>query len=107
MEERRYQELAAVAFRKLLDLFDTIDADDADLEPGGDVIRITFRGGARVVVNTQRPARQIWLAGGSRAWHFSYDEAHSQWRDDKSGEELFATLAQLTRDAVGIELNAN
>lgn len=105
MEERRYQDLARVAFRRLLDLFDSIDADDADVEPGGDVIRITFRGGARVVINTQRPARQIWLAGGSRAWHFSYDEAKAQWLDDKSQQELFATLGTLTRDAIGIELH--
>lgn len=104
MDERRYQDLAAVAFRKLLDLFDVIDADDADVEPGGDVIRITYRGGARVVVNTQRPARQIWLAGGNRAWHFSYDEGAAQWLDDKTREELFATLSRLTRDAIGIEL---
>ncbi len=104
MEERRYQDLAALAFRKLLDLFDAIDADDADVEPGGDVIRITYRGGARIVVNTQRPARQIWLAGGSRAWHFSYDEAQAQWLDDKTREELFTTLGKLTRDAIGIEL---
>lgn len=104
MEERRYQELAAAAFRKLLDLFDPIDADDVDVEPGGDVIRLTYKNGARVVVNTQRPARQIWLAGGSRAWHFSYDEGKSVWLDDKTSEELFATIAKLTHDAIGIRL---
>lgn len=105
MEERRYQDLAAVAFRKLLDGFDPIDAEDADVEAGGDVIRITYRDGAKVVVNTQRPARQIWLAGGSRAWHFSYDEASAQWLDDKSSEELFATVSRLTQDAIGVALS--
>jgi len=104
MDERRYQDLAAIAFRTLVDGFDMIDADDADLETGGDVIRITFRGGARVVINTQRPARQIWLAGGSRAWHFSYDDDSSSWLDDKSRQELFATIATLTREAIGAEL---
>lgn len=104
MDERRYQDLAREAFRKLLDLFDAIDAEDADVEPGGDVIRITYRGGARVVMNTQRPARQIWLAGGSRAWHFSYDDTKSAWLDDKSAEELFSVIAQLTQDAIGIHL---
>jgi len=102
MEERRYQDLAAVVFRKLLDGFDVIDAEEADVEAGGDVVRITYRGGAKVVVNTQRPARQIWLAGGSRAWHFSYDDASAQWLDDKSREELFTTIAKLTLDAIGI-----
>jgi CyaY protein len=104
MDERRYQNLAEGVFRTLVDLFEEIDAEDADLETTGDVIRITFRGGARVVINTQRPARQIWLAGGARAWHFSYDEPSSAWLDDKSHEELFATVATLTRDAIGVEL---
>lgn len=104
MDERHYQDLAAVAFRKLTDAFDAIDADDADLESSGDVIRITFRGGARVVVNTQRPARQIWLAGGSRAWHFSYDDNTSRWLDDKSQQEFFATVALLTHEAIGVAL---
>lgn len=102
MEERRYQDLAAAAFRKLLDGFDSIDAEDADVEAGGDVVRITYRGGSKVVVNTQRPARQIWLAGGARAWHFTYDESSTQWLDDKSGEELFATIVQLTQVAIGV-----
>lgn len=102
MEERRYQDLAVVAFRKLLDGFDPIDAEEADVEAGGDVVRITYRDGAKVVVNTQRPARQIWLAGGSCAWHFSYDEASAQWLDDKSREELFTTIARLTQAAIGI-----
>lgn len=107
MDERRYQDLAAVAFRKLTDLFDAIDAEDADVETSGDVIRITFRGGARVVINTQRPARQIWLAGGSRAWHFSYDDSSGSWLDDKSRQELFATLGTLTHDAIGVALRVS
>jgi CyaY protein len=104
MDERRYQDLAAVAFRKLTDAFDAIDADDADLESSGDVIRITFRGGARVVINTQRPARQLWLAGGSSAWHFSYDDAAGKWLDDRSQQEFFEIIARLTQQAIGVVL---
>ena len=71
----------------------------------GDVIRIDFRGGQRVVLNTQRPARQLWLAGGASAWHFSYDPARDSWLDDKGrGVELYAQLAALAKQAVGLEL---
>jgi CyaY protein len=105
VDERRYERLAAEALGRVLDMFEAIDPDDADVEPAGDVVRIDFRGGARVVLNTQRPARQLWLAGGTAAWHFSYDEATGRWMDDKGrGDELFATLARLAHEAAGLEL---
>jgi CyaY protein len=106
MDEREFEKRAADAFKRVLDLFEDIDPDDADVEPSGDVIRIDYRGGGRVVLNTQRPARQLWLAGGQRAWHFSFDAGRSEWLDDKGqGHELYATLASLTRAAVGRDLD--
>lgn len=105
MDEPEYERLAADALRRVLDLYADVDSDDADVEPGGDVVRITHRDGSQIVVNTQRPARQIWLAGGRSAWHFSYDAESARWLDDKGrGDELFATLRRLTHDATGIAL---
>ena len=105
MEEREFEKRAADAFKRVLDLFEDIDPDDADVEPSGDVIRIDYRGGARVVLNTQRPTRQLWLAGGQRAWHFNFDAQQDKWLDDKGrGEELYATLSALTQAAIGRQL---
>jgi len=104
MDERTYEKLASETFRRVLDLFDAVDPDDADVEPSGDVIRIDLRNGDRIVLNTQRPARQIWLAGGQRAWHFSYDSESERWLDDKGRGELFGTLRELTQSAIGLEL---
>lgn len=104
MDEKHYLELAHRAFARIQDAFDAVDADDADIDSAGDVLTITFRDGHRSVVNTQRPARQIWLAGGDRAWHFSWDAKAERWLDDKgSGAELFATLAEIAR-ARAVEL---
>ena len=105
MDELEFERRAAQAWKRVLDLFEDVDAEDADVEQAGDVIRIDFRGGQRLVLNTQRPARQIWLAGGSQAWHFSYDPAQDLWFDDKGrGVELYAQVAALTKQAVGIDL---
>jgi len=106
MDERAYEKLASDTFKRVLDLFEQVDPDDADVEPSGDVIRIDLRNGQRIVLNTQRPARQIWLAGGQSAWHFSYDATSSRWLDDKGRGELFDTLRNLTRDAIGLSLPA-
>ena len=102
MDEATYERLAADTFKRVLDLFQDVDPDDADVESSGDVIRIDLRTGQRIVLNTQRPVRQIWLAGGQSAWHFSYDG--SRWLDDKGRGELFDVLCALTRAAVGLEL---
>ena len=101
MDEHEFERHAADAWKRVLDLFENIDPDDADVEQAGDVIRIDYRGGARVVLNTQRPARQLWLAGGSQAWHFSYDRGRGAWLDDKGRGELYATLSELTQGAIG------
>jgi len=102
MDESTYERLAADTFTRVLDLFQDVDPEDADVEPAGDVVRIDLRSGQRIVLNTQRPVRQIWLAGGQSAWHFSYDGR--LWLDDKGRGELFEVLQRLVRDAIGVEL---
>ena len=104
MDEARFRQLADETFKQILDGFDAIDADDADVETAGNTIHIAFRGGARCVVNTQGAVSQIWLAGGQSGWHFSWDEGTRAWIHDKgTGDELLATLARLTREAIAIE----
>jgi CyaY protein len=105
MDEREFERRAAEAYKHVLDLFEDIDPEDADVEQAGDVIRIDYRGGGRVVLNTQRPTRQLWLAGRSRAWHFNFDAQLGVWLDDKAqGAELYATLGALTQEATGLTL---
>ncbi len=100
LDESRYQQLADVAFRRIEDAFKDVDAEDVDLERSGDVVTLTFRSGARCVINTQRPTRQIWLAANARAWHFDYDAASESWKDDKGREgDLFTQIAQIVTAA--------
>lgn len=101
MDERSYEQRVAATFRRVLDLFEDVDPEDADVETSGDVVRIDLPGGKRVVLNTQRPVRQIWLAGGQSAWHFDYDEPGQRWVDDKGRGELFAILSRIVRELGG------
>lgn len=107
MDESRYQALAEKALATLETMLDDVDADDVDVERGGDVLTLTFRDGRKCVVNTQRPTRQIWLAANARAWHFSYDEASARWLDDKGqGIELFDRVASVVKESAGIDVTA-
>lgn len=106
MDERRYQELADDALRQLEGMFEDVDAEDVDLERSGDVLTLTFKGGKRAVINTQRPTRQIWLAANARAWHFSYEAPSGLWLDDKEKTtELIDQVIAIVRDVSGLTLS--
>jgi CyaY protein len=103
MDESHYQHLADGVFRRLEDGLKDADPDVVDCERAGDVVTLTFNGTRRCIVNTQRPVRQIWLAAGAKAWHFSYEEATGRWLDDKGhGIELFAQVAAIVKEQVGL-----
>jgi CyaY protein len=112
MDERRYLQLAEAALSRVVAAFDEVELDDADVDSVGDVVTITLKpgaaGGGKIVINTQRPARQLWLAGGNRAWHFSYDEPSDRGLDDKGqGAELFETIRDLcAKSGVSVALAA-
>lgn len=105
IDEQRYTHLADAVFRRVQDALTDVDVDEIDSDFAGDVLTITFKNGVRCVLNTQRPARQMWLAAKARAWHFSYDADNDRWFEDKHPEvELFSTLATIIREQSGREL---
>lgn len=106
MDESQYQQLADQTIRRVESMFEDVDADVIDLERVGDVLTLTFKGGKRAVLNTQRPTRQLWLAANARAWHFSFDAASGRWMDDKGQQiELFAQLAAIAKDLGGVTVS--
>ncbi len=104
MNEKEYEKVAFETLRRVVDLFDDIDIDEADVESSGDVVRIRYADGSHCVVNTQRPVRQLWLAGLGRGWHFDYDTKQGKWLDDKGkNRELFDVLREVSSHA-GVSL---
>lgn len=105
MDESHYLRLADQTFRTIQDALEPVDPDLADYDFGHDVLQITFADGAKCVINTQRPARQIWLAWDRRAWHFDWNEGEQRWLDDKgSGVELLSHLRGIIREAAGVDV---
>ncbi|MCS6857401.1 MAG: iron donor protein CyaY [Sandaracinaceae bacterium] len=105
IDERRFEKLAGDAFRRIVRAFEFVDSEVVDVEATSDVICLKMRDGMELVINLQRPTRQIWVAGGDRAWHFSYDEERSEWIDSRgSGETLFQTIARSVREHAKVEV---
>jgi CyaY protein len=70
---------------------------DVDLEGG--ILTVTCADGSQVIVNRQTPNREIWVAARSGGFHFAARDG--AWRDTRSGEELFASLASILRSQSG------
>jgi CyaY protein len=105
MDEARYNQLAASAFRRILAAADAIDPDILEAESTGDMVTLTARSREKCIVNTQRAVRQLWVAGRGQGIHFDYDAATSTWRDDKGrGLELFSFVADVVHDISGVDL---
>lgn len=75
------------------------DALDLDLDverQGGNVINIRFRDRSVIVVNTQPPLHEIWVAAKSGGYHYRWAGtlAAPLWLDTKTGRELLSDLSE-------------
>lgn len=72
-----------------------VEACGADVEATrtGNVLTLELADASRIVVNSQTPMRQIWVAAKSGGFHF--ERADERWRDTRDGAELFAALSRI------------
>jgi CyaY protein len=68
------------------------DVIDIDAHRTGGLLELAFPDGSRIVVNTQPPLHEIWLA--ARAGGFHYKWVQGAWRDTRTGSEFFEALSQ-------------
>ena len=103
MDDDTFDLAARKELRAIEDAFADIDPDEIEVSTSDGVLRLDLRDGTKIVINSHRAARQIWMAAIASAWHFD-PSADGTWIAAKSGEELRATLTRLVRERVGVEL---
>jgi CyaY protein len=82
------------------------DALDLDLDverQGGNVINIRFRDRSVIVVNTQAPLHEIWVAAKSGGYHYRWAGtlANPLWLDTKTGREILSDLSEFASNQAG------
>lgn len=75
------------------------DLIDIDTQRTGGLLELTLPLGSKIVVNTQPPLHEIWLAARSGGFHFHY--ADGQWRDTRDGAEFHAVLSRCASEQAG------
>jgi len=74
------------------------DVVDIDTHRTGGLLELSMPGGSKIVLNTQPPLQEIWLAARSGGYHFKWDG--SQWVD-REGEEFLARLSRCASEQAG------
>lgn len=70
------------------------EASDLDIEcnRSGNLLEIEFGdNGSKIIVNSQAPLQEIWVAAKSGGFH--YKRVENQWVNTRDGSELFAALS--------------
>ncbi len=106
MTETEFLDLAeAVLDRIEVAIEEAGEAADVDVEcsRSGNVLEIEFvDNGSKIIVNTQAPMKEIWVAARSGGFHYKLIDG--QWRDTRNGGELYEALSTLASAQGGAAL---
>lgn len=80
------------AIEAALDCWLQDDVIDIDSHRTGGLLELQIPGGGKVVVNTQPPLHELWLAARKGGYHFRW--VGDRWLDTREGGEFFAVLSR-------------
>lgn len=103
MDDAEFDRIARDELHHLEDALSEVDPDECEVTSSDGVLKLALRDGTRVVINSHRAARQIWMAAISTAWHFD-PVASGNWHASKTKEDLRPTIAKLLRERIGLEV---
>ncbi|MFP3740654.1 iron donor protein CyaY, partial [Burkholderia sp. SIMBA_019] len=63
---------------------------------------LEFEDGSKIIVNSQAPMQELWVAAKAGGFHFRHDGA--KWMDTRSGAELYAALSTYMSQQAGATL---
>ena len=68
------------------------DLIDIDTHRSGGLLEMSFPGGSKIIINTQPPLQELWLAAKAGGFHFRHVDG--RWLNTRDGSEFFAVLSQ-------------
>lgn len=80
------------SIEKQIDAWLDEDVIDVDQHRTGGLLELEFPDRSKIVVNTQPPLHELWLASRRGGYHFKFSEG--RWVDTKDGKEFFARLSE-------------
>jgi CyaY protein len=79
------------------------DVIDIDTHRSGGMLELSFPDQTKIIVNTQPPLQEIWLAARSGGYHFKY--VSGRWLDSRDGVTLIERLDACGSAQAGVQLS--
>ncbi len=95
LTDAEYHRLSAAVLASIEATVDTWlqdDVIDLDAHRTGGLLELEFPDRSKLVINTQPPLQELWLASRAGGYHFRY--ADGRWVDTRDGTEFFAALSR-------------
>ncbi|WP_293777803.1 iron donor protein CyaY [uncultured Oxalicibacterium sp.] len=106
MTESEFLEQAEATLNQIEAALEALADDDVlDIEcsRSGNVLEIELvDNGSKIIVNSQAPMQELWLAARSGGFHFK--KQGEDWINTRDGSELFAVLSQAISAQSGVEV---
>ncbi len=103
MSESEFLALAEATLTQIaaaLDRLNDEDVLDVECSRSGNVLEIEFiDNGSKIIVNSQAPMREMWIAARSGGFH--YKRVGDEWVNTRDGSELFAALSGMASEQAG------
>ena len=103
MSESEFLELAEATLDAIEAGLDAVAAEgdlDVECSRSGNVLDIEFvENGSHIIVNSQAPMQEMWVAAKSGGFHYKRDSGH--WRNTRDGSEFFAALSAMASAQAG------
>jgi CyaY protein len=78
------------------------DLVDIDTQRTGGLLELTFPGGSKIILNTQPPLQELWMAARSGGFHYRLVDGH--WRDTRDGSDFYDALSLCASEQAGRSL---
>ncbi|AKJ27643.1 iron donor protein CyaY [Caldimonas brevitalea] len=79
------------------------DVVDIDTQRTGGLLELSFPNGSKIILNTQPPLHEIWMAARSGGFHYKYVDG--RWLDTRTAQEFFEALSACATEQAGRPLS--
>mgnify|MGYP002138155521 FL=1 len=101
-EFHRLSQAALASIEAVIDVWLQDDLIDIDAQRTGGLLELAFPGGSKIVINTQPPLHELWLASRAAGQHFRW--VGGRWVDTRDGSEFFEVLSRQASAQGGVAL---
>ena len=102
LSDAEYHQLSAAVLSGVeaaVDAWLQDDIVDIDAHRTGGLLELSLPNGSKIVLNTQPPLQELWLAARSGGFHFHC--VQGRWIDTKDGRDFYDALSECASAQAG------